>query len=133
MTKLAVYEKKYIKEDRRRNSYYIEDYIYVKNFKTRFSVTIVVLMFVIFDGMRMVNENLAIPADLNEFINIYMKPYLVPWIIVLIGYTMISTAVYRKRYMTSQKRLKGYNKLLKQLDAYDQDKANEERATYETE
>ena len=133
MTKLAVYEKEHIKEDRRRNSYYIEDYIYIKNFKTRFSVSIVVLLVVIFDAMRMINGNLVIPASLGEFINIYMKPYLMPWVIILIGYTILSTAIYRKRYVLSQKRLNSYNKLLKDLDDYDQDKANEERATYETE
>lgn len=133
MTKLAVYEKKYIKEDRRRNSYYVEDYIYVKNFKTRFSVTLVVILFAAIDIMKMINQNVVIPTSLASFIDSYIKPYLVPWIMILIGYTILSTIIYQTRYALSQKRLKGYSKILKQLDTYEQDKADEERAAYETE
>lgn len=133
MTKLAVYEKKYIKEDRRRNSYYVEDYIYVKNFKTRFSVTLVVILFAAIDIMKMINQNVVIPTSLASFIDSYIKPYLVPWIMILIGYTILSTIIYQTRYALSQKRLKSYSKILKQLDTYEQDKADEERAAYETE
>lgn len=133
MTKLAVYEKKYIKEDRRRNSYYVEDYIYVKNFKTRFSVTLVVILFATINIMKMINQNVIIPTSLASFIDSYIKPYLVPWIMILIGYTILSTIIYQTRYALSQKRLQSYSKLLKQLDTYEQDKADEERAAYETE
>ncbi len=133
MTKLALYEKRYISEDRRRNSYYLEDYIYIKNFKTRISVTVVVMMFAMLDILRRINHNLIFPTSVMQFIKVYITPYLMPLMIILIGYTMISTAIYGKRFALSQKRLKGYNKLLKQLDAYEQDKANEERAVYEFE
>ncbi|WP_069999866.1 hypothetical protein [Cellulosilyticum sp. I15G10I2] len=133
MTKLAIYEKKYIKEDRRRNSYYLEDYIYVNNFKTRISVTIAAMLFAILDIMKNINHNVVFPDSIMSFIKLYISPYLMPWLIVLIIYTMISTAVYGNRYALSQKRLRGYDDLLKQLDAYEQDKANEERACHETE
>ncbi len=133
MTKLAVYENKYIKEDRRRNSYYLEDYIYVNNFKTRLSVTIAVVLFVMLDIIENMNHNIIFPDSIMSFVKAYISPYLMPWIVILIIYTMISTTVYGKRYAVSQKRLKGYNKLLKQLNAYEQDKANEERVSHETE
>jgi len=133
MTKLAVYEKKYIKEDRRRNGYYLEDYIYVKNFKTRLSVTLAFISFAALDTMKKVSENLIFPTSLEGFVGIYIKPYIMSWIIVLIGYTILSTIIYEKRYALSQKGLKRYNLLLKKLNTYDQDKANEERITYESE
>lgn len=132
MTKLAVYEKNYIKEDRRRGSYYFEDYIYVKNFKTKLSVTIVVMMFMMIDILQRINHNLIFPTSVMQFISVYITPYLIPWITILIGYTILSTAIYGKRYTLSQKRLKGYNKLLKELDTYEQKKGNEERAVYGT-
>jgi hypothetical protein len=133
MTKLAVYEKKYIKEDRRRNSYYLEDYIYIKNFKTRISISLVIILFASIDTMKRINENLIFPTSLGSFIEIYIRPYLMPWIIAMIGYTFISSLIYKKRYALSQTRLKRYNLLLKKLNTYEQDKANEERAAYEIE
>ncbi len=133
MTKLAVYENKYIKEDRRRNSYYLEDYIYINNFKTRLSVTIAVVLFVMLDIIENINHNIIFPDSIMSFVKVYISPYLMPWIVILIIYTMVSTTVYSKRYALSQKRLKDYNKLLKQLNAYEQDKANEERINHETE
>ena len=128
-----MYEKNHIKEDRRRNSYYLEDYIYVKNFKTKLSVTIVVMMFMVLDIFQTINYNFIFPTSVVQFLSVYITPYLIPWIIILIGYTILSTALYGRRYALSQKRLKIYNKLLKQLDAYEQKKGNEERAVYETE
>ncbi|MDF2877117.1 MAG: hypothetical protein K0S30_213 [Clostridia bacterium] len=133
MTKLAVYEKRYIKEDERRNSYYLEDYVYINNFRTRFSVTLAVIVVAMVNIIGTINQNLIFPTSLMHFIEVYINPYLLPWILVVIGYTMLSAIIYGKRYALSQKRLKGYNKLLKQLDAYEQQKANEERAEYETE
>ena len=132
MTKMAIYEKRYIKEDRRRSGYYPEDYVYLKNFRTRFSVTLAVLIFVALHMTKMINQNLVIPTSVEVFINYYLKPYLVPWMMLMVGYTILSTAVYQSRYALSQTRLKGYNKLLKALDNYEQDKVDEERTIYET-
>lgn len=133
MTKLAVYEKKYIKEDRRRNGYYLEDYVYINNFRTRLSITLVAVLFAILDIFKNIHKDIIFPDSIMSFLKVYISPYFMPWILLLIGYTMISTAVYTKRYHLSQKRLKNYNKLLKTLNAYEQDKGNEERANYETE
>ena len=43
MTKLALYEKNHMKKDQARLNYFIEDYIYINNFKTRLGITIITL------------------------------------------------------------------------------------------
>ncbi len=133
MTKLAIYDKNYGKEDARRSRYYLEDYLYTKNFKTRFSVTLVVLLFMGLNIMKMINEELIIPTSVPEFIQVYIGPYIIPWIVVLVIYTLISTGVYGKRYAMTQKRTAEYKKLLKKLAKYEQDKSSEEGAENEGE
>ncbi|PHV71203.1 hypothetical protein CS063_05795 [Sporanaerobium hydrogeniformans] len=126
MTKLAIYEKNYGKEDRRRNRYYLEDYIYIKNFKTRLSVTLVVFLVIGFQLLKLLEEGIIIPTSLMEFVKLYIAPYSLPWIVMMIIYTMISTVIYGKRYASTQKRLIGYRNLLKKLTNYEQTKRNEE-------
>lgn len=131
MTKLAVYEKKYIKEDKRRVSYYIEDYIYIKNFKARLSVSMVILLLIGLHTVKIVNTGLIFPTSLMQFFQVYINPYLLPWIIGLVIYTVISTYIYRKRYEVSEKRFKEYKDLLKELDKYDVNTVSKEGVLHE--
>ncbi len=131
MTKLALYEKKHIKEDKARLNYFIEDYIYINNFKTRLGVTIIILFFVGVSVLSFFNEGIIFPKSLEEFLGIYFKPYLLPWIITLAIYTCISTMIYSQRYRVSSERYRKYRKLLKQLDTYEQAQKPHEGEEYE--
>ena len=128
MTKLALYEKKYIKEDRRRNSYYIEDYIYLNNFKSRLSVSIVFVIFIILGGLKRLTGDFIFPTSLEQFLKVYINPYVLPWIVLLIVYSFITTYIYARRYNKSQKRYSEYRELMKQLNAYDEEHINGEES-----
>lgn len=122
MTKLEMYNKKYGKEDRVRCRYFFEDYIYIKNFKTRLYFSLVVLMFLVVGAIKIVVTDLVIPESLEQFMSAYVNPYILPWIIGLVIYTLISTWIYSKAYQKSKGRLKAYRKTLEELDAYESSK-----------
>ncbi len=133
MTKLALYEKNHMKEDEARLNYFIEDYIYINNFKTRLGITLITLFFVAMGALNILNEGIIFPKSLWEFADIYLKPYFLPWIIALIIYTFISTAIYGRQYQVSRQRFKNYSKLLKELDTYEEERKSDEGAEYEIE
>ncbi len=122
MTKLEMYNKKYGNEDRKRCRYFLEDYVYIKNLKTRICFTIVVLFFLAIGTMKRIVINFIIPESLEQFIGVYIEPYIMPWLIGIVVYTMVSSWVYSKKYRKSQKRLKAYRKILKELDDYESSK-----------
>ena len=52
----------------------------------------------------------------------YINPYILPWLIGIVVYTLVSSWVYSKKYRASQKRLRQYRKILKELDDYESGK-----------
>ena len=131
MTKLALYEKNHIKKDQARVNYFIEDYIYINNFKTRLGITIITLFFVGIGALNILNDGVIFPKSLWELIDVYFKPYFLPWITALIIYTSISTAIYGREYQVAKQRFKNYRKLLKQLDTYEQEQKSDEGEEHE--
>ena len=131
MTKLALYEKKHIKKDRARLNYFVEDYIYINNFKTRLSITIITLFFAGISVLNFLNEGIVFPKSLWECLDIYLKPYFLPWVIVLVIYTSISTVVYGRRYQGSRERYKKYRKTLRELDTCEEAQRLDEGEEYE--
>lgn len=131
MTKLALYEKNHMKKDQARLNYFIEDYIYINNFKTRLGITIITLFFVGMGALNILNEGVIFPKSLWELIDVYFKPYFLPWITALIIYTSISTAIYGREYQATKQRFKNYRKLLKQLDTYEQEQKSDEGEEHE--
>lgn len=122
MTKLEMYNKKYGNEDQKRCKYFLEDYIYIKNLKTRVCFTLVVLFFLAMGTTKIITSNLIIPESLDQFMSTYINPYILPWLIGIVVYTVISSLVYGKQYRDSQERLRAYHKILKELDDYERGK-----------
>lgn len=116
MTNLAIYEKNLGKEDFSINEHFKSNYVSYNNFKTRLGV--IIAMLIIFGGdlIRRASE------DFNNFVEIdYVSvgiKYLVILVIVLVIYTFISTAIYKKRYRSAEIRISKYKKLLNKLDTY---------------
>lgn len=121
MTKLAVYDKKHKEKDKACTKYYVEDYIYVKNFFTRLSVTVVALIFVILGVVEKFTTGIIFPTSLGHFLEVYIMPYLIPWIIGMIVYTIVSTYIYGTEYRKAVERQKEYKQILKELRQYDQE------------
>ena len=122
MTKLEMYNKKYGKEDRKRCSYYGEDYIYINNFKARFYFTLVMIFIMGVGTLKTITTNIVIPESLGEFMKVYVAPYFIPWIIGCIFFTLLSAWKNSKKYKVSQRRLKNYDKILQELDEYEDSK-----------
>lgn len=131
MTKLALYEKKHMKEDEARLNYFVEDYIYINNFKTRLGITMIALFFVGVGALNILNEGIIFPESLWGFIEVYLKPYFLPWLIALVVYTFISSAIYGRQYQKSKQRFRKYTKVLKELDTYEEERKRNEGAQYE--
>ena len=122
MTKLEIYNKRYGTKDRNRLKYFMEDYVYIKNFKTRLCFTLVILFILGIGSLNIIITNIVIPESLEMFLKAYINPYILPWFIGIVFYTLISTIIYSKKYKESQQRFKGYQKLLTELDEYEKSK-----------
>ena len=130
MSKMEMYNKKYGKEDRRRCKYFAQEYIYIQNLKTRVCFTLVVLFFMMIGALKIITENIVIPDSLSVFMRTYVNPYIIPWLIGCIIYTFISAWIYSRKYKQSKKRLKNYQKLLKDLDKYESSKEGSSNENY---
>ena len=82
-------------------------------------------------ALNILNEGVIFPKSLWELIDVYFKPYFLPWITALIIYTSISTAIYGREYQAAKQRFKNYRKLLKQLDTYEQEQKSDEGEEHE--
>ena len=128
MTKLAVHEKKNMNKDKRKLNYFVEDYVYINNFITRISITIIVGIIAVIGVFVKFSETLIFPMSLEELISEYLVVYIIPWLILMVVYTFISTIVYSKEYYKSKKSYKKYINLMKQLDKYEKSKEHKEGA-----
>lgn len=117
MTKLALHDKKYSRTDRQKLSYYMEDYIYINNLKTRIGIHMMTIIIAIIGTVKFVENEAIFPETIHEVVSLYIKPYLIPWLILVISYTFISSMIYAKQYKEAQRRQKEYKSLLKQLEA----------------
>ncbi|MHC1748981.1 MAG: hypothetical protein AB9856_11725 [Cellulosilyticaceae bacterium] len=132
MTKLAVQDKRYGREDKRITSYYKEDYRYINNFWTRVSLCIVVGFFIVLDLFSKIEEGAVIPDSMRKIIELYLLPYGLIIISVLVVYTLISTVVFSNKYAKAQKRMNEYHHNLKKLDEYEEQLLNEEGGKNDT-
>lgn len=118
MTKLALHEKKYGKQDQKINSYFKWDYIYIKNWYTRLAVAVAIAIVVSWIVLTDVYIKEIIPlfdVDLGQ----YLSKYVLGFVLLILVYTGFSTFVFNKKYEETQKRLHAYEELLKELDNYE--------------
>ena len=132
MTQIARYEKNQKKQDQKVIDYFIEDYVYVQNFKTRLGIMLITLCFIAFHTIKILKQGIIFPTSIWHFIEVYMKPYLVPWLIATIVYTLISSAVYSRRYHAANKRFKAYKRAINNLEKYEKNSSQDKGVTDET-
>lgn len=121
MTKLALHEKKYGRVDKKRNSYFKWDYIYINNWYTRVAVgigMIILMAWMMFTDVYIDEIIPVFDVDLGE----YLYEYIVFFILTIVVYTAFSTWVFNKKYEATQERLAEYDSLLKELDIYQKSK-----------
>lgn len=128
MTKIAQYKKNYIRKDRKITAYFIEDYIYINNFKTRLWITLIALFSVGIGAFKICINEIIFPTSMLDFLNVYIMPYFYPWLTLMIVYTLISTVVYSMKYKGASKRIHQYRKYVKQLKQYEKQSSNDEGA-----
>lgn len=118
MTKLALHEKKYGKQDAKTSGYFKWDYIYIKNWYTRLAVAVAIGMVVAWMVLTDVYIKEIIPlfdVDLGQ----YLSKYILGFVLMILVYTGFSTLVFNKKYEQTQQRLQTYEGLLKELDDYE--------------
>ncbi len=119
MSQLAKLKKQGLDESVKITQYYIEDYVYIKNFVTRIGILCILGGWAVADIMAKAQEKLVIPTTLQEVISSYILPYGSVTLLVLVVYTMLSTRVYTKRYYAAQEQVAVYNYLMQQLERLD--------------
>ena len=114
MTKLAVYDHKYGRHDRKNNEYYRHDYIYRKNMWTRLCASIgaiiILAVYWIYQIFALNKNFLEIDyrqAGINAAFFV---------LAVMAVYTVIGTVRETAGYAKSQRRLKNYMRMLYMLD-----------------
>lgn len=119
MTKLALYEKRYMRKDKRKLDFFIEDYIYIRNFLVRLGITIVFFFNIAVGGFRSLNNDFVFPTSVDSFIDAYILPYLWPWLVAIIVYTVFTTFISGVEYRNANMRFNEYKKLMKQLEDHE--------------
>ena len=119
MSKLATYEKRFMRRDKRITNYYVEDYIYINNFITRLGISLITLLFIGVGAFKIVITDIIFPQTISQFIDVYIKAYIGPWLIIIVIYTIISSLVYGVRHKNASKRMNTYKKMIKQLKEYE--------------
>lgn len=113
MTQLAIIEKNKSAEEKDVEKYYVSDYVYIHNFKTRIAVSVVYFCYVAayyFNQIYQHNVNplvYNIPAELSKV--------LVTYGVILILFSMLSSAIYKKRYSRVADKNNRYLSLLEGL------------------
>ena len=114
MTKLAIYEKNIGKEDFRINDYFKHDYVLINNIKTRIGITIALLM--LFGGHAVLELFVFVEERTNiNFIRLGIT-YGVLYLVLMVGYSILSTRIFAQRYKEAQARLSGYKKLIEKIN-----------------
>lgn len=125
MTKLALHEKKYGKEDETRNSYFKWDYIYINNWYTRFAAGLSALIIIGWLIFKDVYIGEVIPV-LDVALQDYLGKYITFFVLAILVYTGVSTIIFHRRYEKTQKRIEEYEKIVKELDIYQNSKQKRE-------
>lgn len=116
MTKLALHEKKYGKQDKERGSYFKWDYIYINNWYTRFAVgvaTAIVASWMVFKDVYMREIIPVFEVDLGD----YLYKYILGFLALILVYSGISTLVHNRKYEKTQRRIEAYESMIEELDA----------------
>lgn len=131
MSKMARYEKRYMRQDKRMTDYFIEDYVYINNFITRTGITLITIFFIMLGAFKILINEIIFPTSIEDFINIYVRAYIGPWLITIIVYTVISSIAFGARHKKASKRMNEYKKLVKELKSYEEEMTSTEGATDE--
>lgn len=123
MTKLAIYEKRHMRKDKKKLDYFIEDYIYVRNFLVRLGITLIFFFNIAVGGFKSLNNDFVFPTSVESFIEIYIVPYFWPWLMAIIIYTVITTFISGIEYRNANLRFNEYKKLLKRLEEHENHQA----------
>ena len=114
MTKLALYDRRFGKHDKKAACFFRHDYIYLKNMWTRFFVIFgLAIIFVIYW------INIVFTSGIESLVeDFYMHASfaVVVIIIVCLVYTAIGSIRATSEYEKAMKRLSKYNLLLEKLD-----------------
>ena len=116
MTKLASYEEHLGKKDVEIVKRMKSDYISYNGFVTCFFASIAVFILFAADFGSKFFENLSQFTD-YDFVGEGIE-YLTIWILIMAVYSFFSGRMYRKEYDDAEKRLKIYQKELKNLEKY---------------
>ncbi|HHW66201.1 MAG: hypothetical protein PWP07_606 [Epulopiscium sp.] len=132
MSKLAIYEKNHGNLDGKINGYFKSDYVYIQNWWTRLSVTIAGFLII---GLILFYKIFVEKVDL---FSIDYKAYGM-WlggiiVVLLVVYSVLSSYVHEKRYKASEKRIRKYLQMLRQLEELKLSSQQEEvkKETYES-
>jgi len=114
MTKLALYDKHEAGADRAASEYFRHDYIYKKNLGTRFAVGIAgFLMLALYWGRVFLLDG----ADILQMdVRQYLTASMIFLVALLALFSLIGTIKGTREYYLIQKRLDGYNVLIRQLE-----------------
>ena len=127
LSRLAVYDKHMSESDKKTNNYFMHDYIYSRNVRTRFFALLGSLIIIIFYA---VNKILIQKADIFELD--YKKEItavIVFTVLVLILYTVIGGLKAASEYRAGQKRIKAYLEVLSKAGSDKSDKITAHEGT----
>lgn len=116
MTKLASYEENVGKKDFEIIKRMKSDYISYNSFVTCFFASIALFILFVADFGSKFMENLAQFTD-YDFVGEGIE-YLTIWILLMAVYSFFSGRMYRKEFDNAEKRLKIYQKELRNLEKY---------------
>ncbi|ONI42430.1 hypothetical protein AN639_11655 [Candidatus Epulonipiscium fishelsonii] len=118
MTEIAIEEKNDISEDKKIASYYIEDYLFINNFKTVFSILVLSVSMIFIKILLHIEKGKNIPTTASELVEEFVSPFVWNIILFIVIYSLISTYIYGNRYQKAEKRMKLYIEKKDQVQNY---------------
>ncbi|MDR1209624.1 MAG: hypothetical protein LBK41_04855 [Clostridiales bacterium] len=115
MTRFALYEKNEGRDDLRKMTYFINDYVYRKNSGIRFGVLVgCVILIILYTLHKIVMEKLDIFTDINYVEELSRIGVFV--VITLIVYSIIGTVIHMIEYRKARLRATSYLNELQELE-----------------
>ncbi len=117
LSQLAVYDKNNGNKDREVDKYFRHDYVYIKNFKTRFFACLGASFFILLRFLHKITVNNI------DLLTVDFKAEgieaLIILAVVMVAYTVIGTVSANMEYTRATRRLSRYYKLMKAIEDRD--------------
>jgi len=131
---MAIYDKRDFRRDAKAGQYFRHDYIYKKNMRMRFFLSIGCIILLLFYVLYLLAIEEADVFALDFQAEALRVLFVV--LVIMVAYSFLGTIIYMREFLKSEKRVNAYFAMMKQLSAIETqmdvaDESDEEHEAFE--